>query len=290
MPWIFSPASTLKNKIYRTCFDIDTRTGRYIECFWIILTLSSICLVFIESSTDQYVNTYAYASRVAIYGHLEILLTIIFTVEYVLRLISTPSHEHYFFSFYGLIDLITILPIYLILFLPTEMVNYVTIFRLLRVLRLLRMIKLMRYMNSANDLWEGLLASYKKLMVFFFIILIVLCLFGGAMYIVEGPEHGFTSLMVSIYWAVVTMTTVGYGDITPHTAVGRVLASLLILIGYTIIAIPTGILTAHMTQIVQRPHVPRYCPQCHSNVNNEDSYCRQCGEKLDTLKEQEKKE
>lgn len=259
---------------YLYLFDVNTRCGRCIEFFLIVVTLFSVVLVFIESTYESLkTNSFLEWS--------EIILTVLFTLEYVLRVFSTPRKQHYIKSFFGFIDLITLLPVYFIILIPGMGAAYSTLFRLMRVLRILRMIKLMRYMNSVLDLWSGLVASYRKLLVFFFIIGVIICLFAGAMYAVEGPSYGFTSLPVAFYWAVVTITTVGYGDITPHTPLGQLITSLLILIGYTIIAIPTGVLSAHMTEIVQRKRSSlRRCGHCNYFIDEQAHYCSQCGNKI----------
>ncbi|BDH47798.1 transporter [Salmonella enterica subsp. enterica serovar Choleraesuis] len=271
------PNNSLKSIVYRNLFDINTRSGRWVEFALVGVTLFSVILVMFESTYPPQGPAAPHAA--ACYAWLEIALTIFFTIEYLLRLLTTPRAQHYPTSFFGIIDLITLLPIYIMLMVPGAAGSYTMLFRMLRVMRILRMIKLMRYMSSANDLWSALVASYKKLLVFFFIIGIIICLFAGAMYVVEGPQHGFVSLPVSIYWAVVTLTTVGYGDITPHTPLGRIITSLLILIGYTIIAIPTGVLSAYMTQIVQSRRHHRRCPHCEYVTENMVArFCANCGE------------
>lgn len=168
-------------------------------------------LVFVES-------TYGPSDEVYLFDLFEVLLTVLFTIEYVLRVIFAKSEGYYPWSFFGMADLLTLLPVYLIIIFPGMSIAYSNLFRLMRVLRILRLIKIMRYMNSASILWQGLIASYRKLLVFFFIISVIICLFAGAMYIVEGPDNGFPNLPVALYWSVVTITTVGYGDITPHTS------------------------------------------------------------------------
>lgn len=256
-------------------FDVNTRPGRWVEYGLIVITLLSVILVFVES-------TYGPSNKIYLFDSIEVALTVLFTLEYVLRVITAQKEEYYPLSFFGVIDLITLLPVYLIIIFPGMSVVYSNLFRLMRVLRILRLIKIMRYMNSAGILWQGLVASYRKLLVFFFIISIIICLFAGAMYIVEGPDNGFPNLPVALYWSVVTITTVGYGDITPHTPTGRIISSLLILIGYTIVAIPTGVLSAHMTEIVQRRNQEKKrCTQCNYLIEDTLArYCGSCGYKL----------
>ena len=270
---------TWRQKIYGHLFDIRTRVGRKMEYFWIAMAVASVFLVFIESGDPQPLRVLV--AREDLYLKLEILFTAVFTVEYFLRLLTTPKEKNYAFTFLGVIDLLTILPLYILLIYPEMAGQYVTVLRLLRVLRVLRIFKLLRYMGAASLLWDSIIGVRKKLLVFFTFVMILLCLFGGVMYVIEGPEHGFTSLPISVYWAVVTMTTVGYGDITPHTPAGRILASMLILIGYSIIAIPTGVLTAHMTEVLQRRRHLRRCEHCHKSRHDDEArFCKFCGQQL----------
>jgi Ion transport protein. len=203
-------------------------------------------------------------------------------VEYLLRLLASQHRTRYIFSFFGMVDLITLLPLYILWLWPEITVEYLTVIRLLRVLRLLRVVKVLRYVDSASLIWETLYSARRKLLLFLGIVMILLCLSGGMMYVIEGPEHGFTTLPVSVYWAVVTMTTVGYGDITPHTTAGRVLASLLILVGYSMIAIPTGVMSAYMTEIMQRRRRHLCCLSCQNTEHIDNArFCQRCGASLD---------
>ena len=212
----------------------------------------------------------------------EYLFTFIFTVEYLLRLLVSQHRTRYLFSFFGMVDLITLLPLYILWLWPEITVEYLTVIRLLRVLRLLRVVKVLRYVDSASLIWETLYSARRKLLLFLGMVMILLCLSGGMMYVIEGPEHGFTTLPVSVYWAVVTMTTVGYGDITPHTTAGRILASLLILTGYSMIAIPTGVMSAYMTEIMQRRRKYLRCPSCKNTEHIDNAhFCQRCGASLD---------
>lgn len=263
-----------RDRLYHTLFDINDPVGRWVEWGIIAITVASVVVVFIESTNKLSINVANFSSS-------EIAFTLFFTVEYLLRLICTPRKQHYPTSFFGIIDLLTLLPIYIIALIPSISNHYALIFRIMRVMRILRVLKFMRYMDSVKDLWQALVASYRNLMVFFFIIGIIIILFAGIMYVIEGPAYGFTNLPVALYWSVVTVTTVGYGDITPHTATGRAITSILILIGYSIIAIPTGILTTNMTAIMQRKKKLQYCQACHHEVIDHSAhYCSHCGAKL----------
>lgn len=251
----------------------------YLEPFWLLAALGSVVLLFAESATP--VIPLAGYSLLS-YQTGEYLFTFIFTVEYLLRLLVSQHRTRYLFSFFGMVDLITLLPLYILWLWPEITVEYLTVIRLLRVLRLLRVVKVLRYVDSASLIWETLYSARRKLLLFLGMVMILLCLSGGMMYVIEGPEHGFTTLPVSVYWAVVTMTTVGYGDITPHTTAGRVLASLLILTGYSMIAIPTGVMSAYMTEIMQRRRRYLHCPSCQNSEHIDNArFCQSCGASLD---------
>ena len=182
----------------------------------------------------------------------------------------------YIFSFYGLVDLLSVLPTYLALFFPGA--NYWLVIRLLRVLRIFRVLKLVRYLSEANILLRSMYASRRKVFVFFTVVLVLSVIFGSLMFFVEGPEHGFTSIPRSIYWTIVTITTVGYGDITPQTAMGQVIATLAMLTGYSIIAIPTGIFTAEIAREIHSETSNRRCNVCERTGHHpEAEYCYHCG-------------
>ncbi|GBU14345.1 transporter [Enterobacterales bacterium] len=257
------------------------------EIFWLLTAILSVIVLFFESSaTDLFPNTPDILRR---FGWIEIGFTAIFTLEYVLRIFSTPRKERYPLSFFGLIDLITILPLYILWLFPSLLStgDIDVLIRLLRILRVLRVLKLLRYMNEASVLWHSVMRARHKLGLFFGFVAIILCLFGGLMFAVEGGKDGFTSLGASVYWAVVTLTTVGYGDITPHTPLGRVLASVLILLGYSIIAVPTGILTAYMAQELEKGREQRSCRHCHRTGHELDArFCTHCGTILPLLRSQ----
>ncbi|RJT47113.1 ion transporter [Rahnella woolbedingensis] len=270
--------ASARRRCYALLFEHRTRSGRRMETFWIVISLLSVLFLFIESSaTDLFPNIPNILYR---FGTIEVAFTTLFTVEYVLRVISSPRKIHYPFSFFGFIDLCTILPMYILWLIPSLSVSpdLVVLVRLLRVLRVLRVLKLLRYMSDAGILWRSLMRARRKLGIFFGFVAIILCLFGGLMFAVEGGKDGFTSLGAAVYWAVVTLTTVGYGDITPHTALGRMLASVLILLGYSIIAVPTGILTAYMSQELEKGRAARSCLIClHSGHEIDAKFCAHCG-------------
>jgi len=265
-----------RHRLYVFLFDVGSPAGRRFELFWIVTTLVSVITLFIESSEPD--NITLQFKEASVFLLMEYVFTLLFSLEYLLRVITTERPLQYMLSFFGIIDLITTLPLYIFWLWPDIALQYMMAIRLLRVLRLLRLMKLLRYMGSASVLWESLISARKKLSLFFGGVMILLCIFGGLMYVIEGPEHGFTSLPVSVYWAVVTMTTVGYGDITPHTPLGRMISSVLILLGYSLIAIPTGVMSSYMTEVMQRNRHRRQCSDCKQTGHDDDAhYCKSCG-------------
>lgn len=183
-------------------------------------------------------------------------------------------------SFYGIIDILAVLPTYLAVFLPGA--SLLLMIRLLRVMRIFRILKLVRYADEEQILWRSLKQSRRKIIVFFSSLFILVTLFGSLLYAIEGPEYGFTSIPVSIYWAVVTITTVGFGDITPQTPLGQAIASITMLLGYAIIAVPTGIITAQLGREMYLHRDRRHCPQCDKSGHEVDAdFCKYCGGELE---------
>lgn len=273
---------TLRQRSYQLLFSNQTRTGRRMQLFWVSTALLSVLLLFIEPGGS---SLYTPNAQVLYQLFLaEVFFTTLFTVEYLLRLWCTPSKERYAISFFGIVDLLTMLPMYIIWIFPHMAVEYIALLRVLRILRVLRVLKLLRYMSEMSIVWRSIKLARHKLTLFFGFVGVMLCVFGGLMYAVEGGSGGFTSLGASMYWAVVTLTTVGYGDIVPHTPLGRMLASVLILVGYSIIAVPTGILTAYMSQEMQRYREQRHCAQCDRGGHEaEAKFCKFCGAALPPL-------
>lgn len=265
-----------RQRLYIFLFDVSSPAGRRFEIFWVITTLVSVITLFIESAEPHKITLQL--KEASVFLLLEYAFTLLFSLEYVLRVLTTQRPMRYVCSFFGIVDLITTLPLYIFWLWPDIALRYMMAIRLLRVLRLLRLIKLLRYMGSANVLWDSLVSARKKLSLFFGGVMILLCVFGGLMYVIEGPENGFTSLPVAVYWAVVTMTTVGYGDITPHTPLGRMISSILILLGYSLIAIPTGVMSSYMTEVMQRNRHRRHCTLCQQTGHDDDAhFCKSCG-------------
>ncbi|WP_064558017.1 ion transporter [Buttiauxella brennerae] len=278
--------SSLRQRCYHVLFDQRTRSGRCSEALWGLLALLSVITVFIESSIGSQVTFTPEQWRWFI--AIEIGFTLVFTLEYVLRVLTWPDPVRYVFSFWGFIDLATILPLYVLWLWPELAIHYFFAWRAMRAIRVLRILKLLRLMPALNSLWRAVVNARHQLILFYSFIAIVLVTAGALMYGIEGAVNGFTSLGISVYWAVVTVATVGYGDITPHTPLGRLVASLLILIGYSVIAIPTGILTAQMTAELQRKRLARKCPLCHQQDHETNAqYCKSCGGRLPLIGKEE---
>lgn len=209
---------------------------------------------------------------------MEWLITIVFSIEYLLRIYVVKKPIRYIFSFYGIIDLLAVLPTYLSLIIVGS--HSLVVIRAIRLLRVFRILKLSRYTVAGQNLTRALRSSREKIFVFLFFIINIVIIVGTLMYLIEGPEHGFNSIPSSIYWAIVTMTTVGYGDISPETPLGQFIASLVMIAGYAIIAVPTGIVTAEMMKNPGSSNT-QVCPNClHDKHDNDAEFCKKCGTKL----------
>ncbi len=268
---------SLKKKIFVIIFGTHTPAGRLFDILLLILILISVLAVMLESVA--YIQT-TYGGVLTV---IEWVITILFTMEYITRIIVVSKPRRYIFSFLGVIDLLAILPTFLSLIVASS--QALVIIRVLRLLRVFRILKLARFISEAQILGRALVASRHKITVFGLFLLVAVFILGSIMYFVEGGQGGFKSIPLSIYWAIVTLTTVGFGDITPVTALGKMIASLIMLLGYSIIAIPTGIVGAEVYRGIIGD--PRYNPQlicesCGSEGHRKDSiYCRRCGEKLE---------
>lgn len=261
-------------KWYTVIFEADTTAGRRFDMLLIWLILLSVGVVMIDS-----VHGLEGEFRPVFVG-IEWLFTVLFTLEYIARLLCSPAPMRYALSFFGLIDLISVLPTYLTLFFP-EVYALVDV-RVLRLLRVFRVLKLAAYVQEYQALGLALAASRRKVLVFLTAVIMVVVIMGTVMYVVEGPQNGFTSIPTAIYWAITTMTTVGFGDITPKTDLGRLISSLMMLIGWGTLAVPTGIVTAEMTQ-QRRPlqTTTRTCHVCLTEGHRADAlYCSHCGTPL----------
>ena len=259
--------------LYTIIFEADTRAGRLFDVMLIWVILASVATVVLESMGS------VRARHGPLLNVAEWLFTLAFTAEYIARLLSVRHPWRYVTSFYGVIDLLALLPTYLAVFIP-ELYALIDI-RVLRLLRVFRVLKLVAYVEEFGALVSAVAASRRKILVFLSFVLMVTLVMGTLMYLVEGPESGFTSIPVGIYWAITTLTTVGFGDITPITPGGRLIASLMMLLGWGTLAVPTGIVTAEMTTMRIRPVTTRTCHVCLTEDQAADAnYCRHCGAKL----------
>ena len=267
-------AGTLRGRLHQIVFESDSPAGRGFDLVLIALVLLSVAAVSVETVRGLAPSTYA-ALRAT-----EWALTLLFTLEYVLRLVAVRRPLAYATSFYGVVDLLAILPSYISLFFPGAQALLVV--RSLRLLRVFRVLKLAHFLTEANVLGRALRASSRKIIVFLLTVSTLVVVIGALMYVVEGAENGFTSIPVSMYWAVVTLTTVGYGDIAPQTPLGQTLASLVMILGYGIIAVPTGIVTAELTAGARASAVSgQACPSCGTEGHDADArVCRRCGTAL----------
>jgi len=262
-----------RSRLYEIIFGTSTPAGRAYDLLLIVAILLSVVAVVVDSVDGLY------SHYDGLLNQLEWFFTLLFTLEYLVRLWVSPKPWAYARSFYGVVDLLAVLPTYLALLVANA--QFLLVIRILRVLRIFRVLKLVRYLTEANILWRSLLAARRKVLVFFFSVGVLIVLFGALMYLIEGPQHGFTSIPVAIYWAIVTITTVGYGDIIPQTALGQALASLTMLTGYSIIAVPTGIITAELSSEIQRSVSTTRCAVCNRSGHDRDAdFCKYCGSEL----------
>lgn len=256
--------------LHEIIFEADTPAGRAFDVALIACILTSVAVVMLESVATVAAR-HGPALRAIEWG-----FTIIFTIEYVLRLAAVRDPGRYVRSFYGVIDLVAVAPTYLSLLLPGS--QYFLVVRILRLLRVFRVLKLAHYVGEANQLARALRASRRKITVFLVTVLTLVIILGALMYLIEGPAHGFTSIPISIYWAVVTLTTVGYGDLAPATTAGRLLSIIVMILGYGIIAVPTGIVTVELASAAAGELSTQACPACGRGGHDADArFCKHCG-------------
>lgn len=271
-PMATPPEKSFKKQIHNIIFYTDTPAGKAFDIVLLATILLSIVIVALESVTELKKD------HESLFLSLEWFFTILFSLEYILRIYVSEKPRKYIFSFLGIIDLLSILPTYLSLVIQGS--HYLVIIRTIRLLRIFRILKLTRYVSGMRELREALIASSAKITVFLLFILIAVVLMGTVLYIIEGPDNGFKSIPLSIYWAIVTITTVGYGDIAPHTPLGQIIASLMMILGYGVLAVPTGIISSEMTR--QKANSNREkCPECgHIIEGKKGRFCSNCGYKF----------
>ncbi len=264
------------HRLHEIIYEADTPLGKMFDIVLLILILFSIVLVMLESvkKVDEVYHTFL------LYG--EWVITVFFTVEYIARVITVKKPSKYIFSFYGIIDFLSTIPLYLSFFIVGSQ-TLVTV-RALRLLRVFRILKVTRYIGESNKLVNALKQSRAKIFIFLFTVLIIAIISGSVMYLIEGEESGFRNIPVSVYWSIVTLTTVGYGDIAPVTPIGQLIASFIMILGYGIIAVPTGIVSAEYAKNGDKVHLnTQVCKNCHELEHSDNAgYCHNCGEPLDS--------
>ncbi len=261
-----------RSKLFQIIYHSDTPSGKWFDLILIGSILLSVLVVMLDS--EQELNQ----QYEQIFDTLEWSFTILFSIEYIVRILCIRRPSVYIFSFFGVVDLISILPTYLGLFFAGS--EYLLVVRILRILRIFRILKLTHYMGQADMLIKALLGARQKVIVFLAFLFTLVSIFGALMYLVEGPENGFTSIPRGMYWAIITVTTVGYGDLVPHTPLGQTIASFMVILGYSIIAVPTGILTAEFSEQI-RHELKSSGPSCQvcgfTTSDAKAQYCSQCG-------------
>lgn len=263
-----------RQRLYIIIFETSTRGGQRFDNWLLLAILASLVVVMLDS-IERFHSQYA-----GLFSALEWGFTALFAIEYGLRLYCSPKPLRYAFSFFGMVDLLAVLPAILALIFADA--QYLMIVRVIRMIRIFRVLKLRQYLTQANFLLVALRSSKQKVIVFLVTVSTLVTVFGALMYVVEGPSNGFTSIPISIYWAVVTLTTVGFGDITPQTPLGQMLATMLMITGYSIIAVPTGIFTAELANAMrQEGQMVHDCPHCHKPRHEHSAaFCNRCGEPL----------
>jgi len=259
-------------KIYEVIFGYDTPAGKLFDVVLIIAIITSVIVVMLESVVI-YHDAYG-----PIFIYLEWIFTILFTLEYIARIVSIGKPISYIFSFYGIVDLLSLLPTYLALIFPPA--YFLVDIRTIRLLRIFRILKLTRYMRASRVLGEAIRNSGEKIAVFLLVVLTIVIIAGTLMYLIEGEENGFNNIPHSIYWAIVTLTTVGYGDIAPSTPLGQVIASIIMIMGYGVIAVPTGIVGVELSHVKKMTSTTKTkaCTNCSLETHDKDAkYCKRCG-------------
>ncbi|MDA7803053.1 ion transporter [Crocinitomix sp.] len=267
-----------QKKLHEVIFEADTFAGKLFDIILLIAIVLSVLVVMIESVPKYGLNYHSFFVTV------EWSFTIVFTIEYILRIVSIRKPWSYVFSFYGIVDLLAIIPTYLGLFITGT--HTLSVIRSLRLMRVFRILKLGKYLSDAQNLVKAIKNSKSKIIVFLGGVMAIVIVLGTVMYLVESPESGFTSIPRSIYWAIVTLTTVGYGDIYPSTDLGQFIAAIVMIMGYAIIAVPTGIVTNELiqtSQIKNKNASTQACQNCSREGHDLDAaFCKYCGEALNS--------
>lgn len=265
-----------RKKLYEIIFGTDTPAGKAFDVMVIVAITLSIAISVVGNKLYA-LNIGWLNTTIDI---LEVFFIVFFTIEYGLRIYCSPRWKEYAFSFFGAIDFLATFPTYMAFFLPSA--RYMMLLRSFRLIRVFRIFKLFSFLNEGLLLLESIRKSLRKILVYFLFVIVLVTAIGTLMYIIEGGTEGsqFKDLSTSIYWAIVTLTTVGYGDITPVTTFGRFLSSMVMILGYTIIAVPTGIVSASIVDTTRAKAKKNRCPRCNEKIDRSDNYCRHCGEKL----------
>lgn len=263
----------LRHQLHTIIHESDTRAGKTFDIVLQCIILLSVIAVMLESIQSVRI----------LYGHellvIEWVVTVLFTLEYIGRIISVKQPWRYIFSFYGIIDLLAMLPMYLAQLFPAT--RFLIAIRAVRFLRIFRILKLPQFVGASNQLTGAIVKSRTKIAVFLFSVMVVCVILGTLMYMIEGEEHGFTSIPISIYWTIVTLTTVGFGDITPITPLGQLVSVIIMFMGYGIIAVPTGLVTAQIISDNKVHLNTQVCPDCHAKNHRDDAkFCYNCGAEL----------
>lgn len=267
------PLTGWRQRLHTIIFEADTPGGRAFDITLLVSIIASVIVVLLDSVAA------VHAQHGPLLLALEWAFTLLFSAEYVLRLVAVRRPLRYARTFFGVVDLLAILPTYVSLFVPGA--QYLLVVRVLRLLRIFRILKLAEYLHEGRTLSQALIAARRKISVFLLTVVTIVIIVGALMYVVEGPENGFSDIPTSIYWAVVTLTTVGYGDIAPQTPAGKALAVLVMLMGYGIIAVPTGIVTLELSRAAGPRVSTQACPSCGVQGHDADAlFCKRCGSAL----------
>jgi len=264
-----------KSKMHEVIFETDSPAGKLFDILLLIAIVLSVVVVMLES-IPQYEKIYKYT-----FYEIEWFFTAIFTLEYIARIISIGKPKKYIFSFFGIIDLLAILPGYFSLFLAGT--QSLTVIRSIRLIRIFRILKLAQFTKEGRNLMDAMKNSRHKIAMFLMVVLTLVIILGTLIYMIEDPKDGFTSIPASVYWAIVTLTTVGYGDITPVTGLGQFLSAIVMILGYSIIAVPTGIVTKELIAEHSTKNNTQSCPSCGAEGHDDDAvHCKYCGYKINS--------